>query len=151
MWSETCDKVTSKYRPKYEATVKQVQGKINAHLKQKSTTVAKHPRNWRWLINALVHITHQDGENQQWFTADKIVNVLKKYHKPNKTGFVVNYMATLKKYEWVGDRMFSVSREHTNHGSKREYCFFIENALDEIDCLSSSEDATENRTSLAHA
>lgn len=128
-----------------------MQGRIYARLKQKSATAAKRPQNWRWLINAIVHITHQDGENQQWFTAEKIVNVLKKYHKPTKTGFVINYMATLKKYEWVDDRMFSVSREHVNHGSKREYCFLIEDVLDEINSLSSSEEATENRTSLAHA
>ena len=143
--------MTSKYRPKYEATVKRVQEQVNEHLSQKSPTVAKHPRNWRWLINALVHITHQDGENQQWFTAETIVNVLKKYHKPTKTGFVFNYMATLKRYEWVDDRMFSVSREHANHGSKREYCFFMEGILDEIDSLSLSEDATGNQESLAHA
>ena len=143
--------MTSKYRPKYEATVKQVQKKVNERLSQKSSTVVKRPRNWCWLINALVHITHQNGENQQWFTAEKIVNVLKKYHKPHKTGFVFNYMATLKKYEWVDDRMFSVSRDQSNHGSKREYCFFMEKVLDEINNLSPSESATGNQESLAHA
>lgn len=134
--------------------MKQEQQTIFGHYRQNSHTVRKRPRNWEWLINAIVHISHQDGENKEWFSADLIFNVLKKYHRPTKLKFVVNYMSTLKRKGWVQDRMVPVKRGKENahsHSSIREYLFLKDEVLAEIERLKGLSELSESQEGCAHA